>query len=627
VKQKSVAVLAACCICTVLAGIAALWAFRGNAPSEPAPAPPVPVAPVSKPVALTEVPDEVVRAPIVPPVPSDPEPDPPGLVISGIVVTAGEEPGAGAVVAAYTADTGAIRATAGEAGAFRIVGLREGAYRVSAVLDHYNEAVVEDVPAGTSDVRLVLQPLSAVEGRVVEATTGKPPAEFDVLYLQIPPGDGRHWQNIIRGETTPWQAQHSDDGRYRIEDVASGAVFAVGARAPGLEPAYVQVDALESGETGHAPDILLQPEARILGRVASADGSPVSGAEIYLGHEARGRTAARSDPDGRFTLGQLAAGQVQITASHRDYLPATVEAEAARGRDTEVEIVLGGGGLVEGYVTNGSEPLGGETVSAGRLVPPRIRKQAITDDSGHYTISGLPPGEVEVIVKVQAEPDTKPVRMQKQATVADGLTTVVDFDFGLASCAVEGYVTVGGQPRQHAEIKGFVTGEGGDSFFHAYSREDGFYTVENVAPGSAWLEITVLVDGREQRNNIPVEIPPQGRVRQDVDFGGTAVITGAVSGFADGEGGEVLALEGAVDVNAPDFDIMNMQRIQVASSPIESEGSFVLRNLDEGAYTIVAIVFNPNEGHEAGGLPPFTLVSQQIQLVAGQHAQVSLIIP
>ncbi|MCX5770616.1 MAG: carboxypeptidase-like regulatory domain-containing protein [Candidatus Hydrogenedentes bacterium] len=217
-----------------------------------------------------------------------------------------------------------------------VVGLRPGSYRVSAALEHYNEAVAEGIPAGASNVALVLQPLSAVEGNVLDGQAKKPLTRFSVLYLKAPPGDDRHWQNIIRGETTKWTPVNNEEGTYRIEDVLSDTEVAVAASTDGFEPAYAVVPPVKPGETAQAPDVSLLPEAKLLGRVVSEEHEPLSGADIYFGAEARGRNAARSNPDGRFTIGQLPPGPVTLTASHPDHLPATVQATLTRGKETEV---------------------------------------------------------------------------------------------------------------------------------------------------------------------------------------------------------------------------------------------------------------------------------------------------
>ncbi len=617
-------------IVVVLGGLYVIWMGAGfirqpAPPTTPAPAP-VP-APTTR-VSAIDQPDEVARGKMQAPAPAPVQPDPPGLVISGVVTTAAGAPGAGAIVAAYTPETAATRATAGDDGAFRVVGLRPGSYRMSAVLDHYNEAVVEDVNAPASNVSLVLEALSAVEGKVVDGEGKKPLVQFDVLYLKTAPGDDRHWQNIIRDETMKWVPVKNEEGKYRIEDAVSNAQFAVGARAEGFEPAYVVVPAVKPGETGQAEDLALLPEAKLLGSVVSEDRQPLSGADVYLGKEARGRTVARSNPDGKFTIGQLPPGPVTLTASHRDHLTATVEATLTRGKETEVEIMLGGGGLIQGTVLDGAMPLPNQTIMATHLQPPRVRKDGITDDSGNYTIEGLPPGEIEVIAKLKrlGEPEGAPIRLQKQAVIENGQTTVVDFQLADASSGIDGTVTTLGQPPAYALIKGYVAGESGDTFFDTVAAADGSFSIRNLPQGSAWLEVTIkLEDGHERRKNVPVQVPAGQVVRQDVQFDASATVFGSVGTMAPSEGGEVMAVMGPYTFNPAQVDIDELQRIEVASSQI-SEGQYKLTGLDPGTYTIIVVVFDPDETDGTGQMPTLRSTSQTVTVTGGQELRLDLVI-
>lgn len=588
------------------------------------------VRPRPGPVKITDIADEVARAPIAPPVvQADNLPEPAGLTISGVVTLADEKPAAGAVIAAYTPDTGAIQSVARDDGRFRVVGLSPGSYRLSAALEHHNEAVVEKVAAGSSNVRLVLEPLSAAEGKVVDGQTGQPLSTFDVVYLKTPPGDESHWQNILRGETTQWLPVNHPEGRYRIDDVVSQAKFAVAARAAGFEPAYAVVPPLKAAQTGQVTDLRLMPEARIHGVVVSSDRRPLADADVYLGTEPRGRRVARTGADGCFAINQLSAGSVTLTASHPDHLPGTTQVNVARGNDTHVEIVLGGGGFVQGTVMRGTTPLPGQKVAVTRLVPPRVRKETVTDDSGFYTIEGLPVGEAEVIAKVSIsdERDAVPIRLQRRILIEDGRPAVADFQFGDASSSIEGAVTAGGQPATIVSIQGFVTGDSGDSFFNASVTAEGVYSIRNLPPGSAWIEATILLnDGRERRKNIPIEIPLGQAIRQDIQFDGAALVYGTVGNLTENESGEVMAVMGSYTFDPAQIDIVDLEHATCATSPISPQGEYRLTDLDAGTYTIIVIAFDPDEADATGQAPTVRSASQTVTLAIGQQLQLDLVI-
>ncbi|MFO7976683.1 MAG: carboxypeptidase-like regulatory domain-containing protein [Candidatus Hydrogenedentota bacterium] len=571
---------------------------------------------------ISDVSDKDMSAPVIPT--EKPEateasqPDPPGLVIAGIVTTTTETPAAGARVAAYTADTGATRATADDDGRFRIVGLRPGAYRVSALLEHYNEAVLEGIQAGASDVSLVLEPLSAIEGRVLDGRVDQPLAKFNVVWLHPPPGDDTHWQNILRGETAQWMRINDPEGYYRIEDIRSDVKFAVAVSAEGFEPAYATVPPVQPGQTAHAPEIVLLPEAVLLGRVVCAQRQPIAGADIFLGTEARGRTLARSDPDGCFIIDRLSPGPITLTAAHSDYLSGTAEAMLSQGDETEVEIVLGSGGSIQGTVLDGTTPLSGQKIVALRLEPPRVRKESVTDEAGIYTIRGVDPGEIEVIAKLvpAARPDSRPVRLQKKVVVEKGRVTIVDFQLADAASAIEGLVTLRGKPVATAAIKGYVAGESGDVFFNASAAIDGTYFIDNLPAGDAWVQVVLtLEDGRERRKNVSVHIPVGQTVRLDTDFMASAGVYGTVDGLAPNERGEVMALMGPYDFNPAQIDIDELKQIEIARSPISPNGEYTLLGLEPGTYTIIAVAFDP---HEAGR-PALHTTTQNVTLEEGEE--------
>ena len=253
----------------------------------------------------------------------------------------------------------------------------------------------------------------------------------------------------------------------------------------------------------------------------------------------------------------------------------------------------------------------------------------MTDDTGTYMIEGLPPGDVEVIAKLvrPGERDAGPVRLQKQAVIENTQITVVDFQLADASSAIEGSITVAGEPPAVAMIQGYVAGESGDTFFNTGASSDGTYSIRNLPAGEAWLEVSVtLQDGHERRKNIPVKIPSGQVVRQDVQFDASAAVFGTVRTLAPNEGGEVMAVMGPYTFNLAQIDIDELQRIEVATSPISPEGAYRLTGLDPGTYTIIVVAFDPNETDATGQMPTIRSSSQNVTITAGQDLAVDLVI-
>ncbi len=110
------------------------------------------------------------------------------------------------------------------------------------------------------------------------------------------------------------------------------------------------------------------------------------------------------DPNGAFSLDQLAAGKYVLVASAPGRPPAksaSIELEAGR-TESGVRIVLGKGGTLTGVVTErgSGKPIANARVrldaltSTGATAVPA----AVTDESGHYELDGIPAGPFSVRV-------------------------------------------------------------------------------------------------------------------------------------------------------------------------------------------------------------------------------------
>lgn len=156
------------------------------------------------------------------------------------------------------------------------------------------------------------------------------------------------------------------DGRARIGPLVAGRyllrVRAAG-RAPYREP--VQVD----GEEVLQRDVVLLPEARVLGVVTGAGGEPVAGARIQIQLEPEGG-AAQTGPDGAFSIGELGAGAAAWVVRHGEYEQRTGKLELVAGEEVELAITLEPLPLLHGRVVDESGVgLGGWRVVATLDLP------------------------------------------------------------------------------------------------------------------------------------------------------------------------------------------------------------------------------------------------------------------
>jgi hypothetical protein len=524
-----------------------------------------------------------------------------------------------AIVSAYNIDMGNFDTRSDSAGDFLIDGLGPGQFRVSAKKEHFNEAVLEKIRAGTGRLFLVLQPLSSASGAVVDEA-GNALKQFAVVYLNTIPPEQKYWEETARAEKTAWVPFEDEKGRFRLEDITSNVSFAVGARADGYQPAFVRVEPVAPGAVAENVEIRLLVEARVEGRVVSPDGTPVSAAAVHMGDDVESSTpVAISASDGTYSVGGLGDEQITLTAVHPDYLPGYAPVSPARGRTVNADIIMGQGAVVDGTIYKGANPVPGQTITVSRILKPRYRREVSTDERGHYTVEGIPPGEVEVYLKSEDVPGGRTLRFQRTAVVEPGTTTTVDFNLPAAYCAIQGSVSINGQPAANARVKATVTSPAGDTVIGTRSLDDGSFIVENLPPGTAWLEVSSITETDvELSKTIQLTIKEGEHLYQDVSFDSSSSISGAVSNLKPGQGCEVIVFRGNVDVDLADATaLLELDPLRAGRAAVGPDGGFEFNNLEPGPYTVAAFVM-PNGDEDSGdALAGVRVTTQSVNLGTG----------
>jgi hypothetical protein len=278
---------------------------------------------------------------------------------------------------------------------------------------------------------------AAISGRVIDAHTQKPLASVTLTLFDLKNG-----RELITASDA--------SGLYRFDGIAAGAY-----RISAMHPGYVEywngtiyrtssttdgVIALGRDEHRERVDFALTRGGTVEGRITDERGAPINNAVIRLiltgGHTFAGTTtsAARTGADGRYTIGEIAAGEYIVVAQ----VEAASSAGASRIHDT---IYYGGvrraADATRLHVAAGERlreidvqitrsrvhSLSGRVVSSGAL-PPATQVTLIASPSGSAEKVGLRSDGTFVIDQARGGRYVLSARARTDAGLFAGLTPV-----------------------------------------------------------------------------------------------------------------------------------------------------------------------------------------------------------
>jgi hypothetical protein len=439
-------------------------------------------------------------------------------------------------------------------------------------------AIVPELPIRLLGPPLPATPASAAtfEGRVASAATGAGVPGAELTFSRS-------------GEATSVRA--AADGAFYFEPRLSGRWTLAAASAPGFLPfapewghSPVLLDAREGAHV-RGITILLAPAVEYQGRVSDPDGHPIADADVRIVGAAAGETALlplkerfTSDAQGEFRF--AAPERAVLEARHAGYDPgtATVDFPVRASRRLTITLVPSAGAArpelsIAGRVDdpNGS-PLDGALVVARIQGGDDPARQATTDLTGKFSVSGLAPGSYRLTA---TRPGFAPAL---QRGVRAGEADVVL------------------QMRMGGRLSGSVR-----------NRRTG----EPVAP----FTVAVRSRGRERRGPLRTlaVVDAGGRYEMDDLAPGPAVVVVAAPGHApSGEMEVIIPDPGAAPATA-DFDLTSGGRIKglvldartrqpVPGAEIEVEGEV---DFGPSALPVRALAIAGADGlFELGGVPP-----------------------
>lgn len=452
------------------------------------------------------------------------------LRITGRVVDSKGQPVDDVEVMTYGGDGPLRNAWTRRDGLFELTGLPAGTYKLKAqerVAKHGGIVRLEGIEAGTEGLEIVLPALGAVEGRVVDAGTGEPVAAFEIRHE-----DDRNRHHTDKG----FQSVQSPDGSFRLTSVEPGPVTVI-ARAAGYADSSAEGAVVAPGETARGVELRMRRGASVAGVVVNAEGQPVGNAAVVPGelprHEHPDKVAVtRTAADGTFQLADL-AGVETISAYHPDYAAGSAPVKLAQGRETNVRIVLTGGGVIEGAAYFDGKPWAGQEVrldagfSDGKWYFGGMG--AVTSDEGTFRFEKVRPGNAVLMMFVPLKGEVPGARSRLQVrgvAVPDGKPVRVEFHFNSAETVIEGTVTVAGKPWD-ASVQAFVNilqpvpdepdNRAASEQSTAKVQPDGTYRFEGVMPGPVKMQVWApWIEGGFQLPEF--EVGEGGAARQDIDL-------------------------------------------------------------------------------------------------------------
>ena len=431
------------------------------------------------------------------------------------------------------------------------------------------ETVVGVVAPPERPVEVELTRAATLAGRVVDGFgVGVPGAR---VHAEAEGSEGRGRLRPPRSR----MAAVEEDGSFVLEGVPTGAVRVIAGAEDFQDPEPLRLE-LAAGERREGIRIELARGGALAGRVTGPDGQPIADATVQAapGQRAMPGHQARTDAEGRYRIGGLPPGLVQVRAEHPDFVGPAREATIGAG-ETRLDLELRRGLEISGRVVDeAGAPVAGAEVMLTSDTWSGYRPPTRTGDDGAFRLRGVEPGTWRLMVTkddlAQLEPDTRyevadaplvgiEVRMTAGAAIAG---TVRGLD--LADVARLRLFAMS-EERKGMPRTGVVDFEGG-------------YRIEGVGPGR-WRVVAMLGEGEGMASGEAELAPGQPEARLDLDFAGDVTLTGRVT-----VGGEALAGAqiGVVGQEAPAY----------GSGRTGGDGRFEIGRLAPGLYELTVFAMD-----------------------------------
>ena len=521
----------------------------------------------------------------------------------------------GAFVSVEDAGQASFAATrSGPAGEFEVWG-PAGQVVIRASADGYaptKERLM--LPSGPIVVRLL--PESVIAGRVLDAESGEPIADA-IVHAGRSDGDGR-----VRADDERASTRSNAEGHYELSGLSAGA-FQITSQGPWGYGASEGAVVVEFAERREGIDILVHRGTVLaIEVVQTTTGEGCPGAMVRLTQEDIGHAIATiTDELGRAELSLPIAGEYRVSvecAGHRPVEPRkTIVVSGQRDERLGLRIEVEQGLVVRGRVIDeaSAKPIPDALVALMGARSNTPAATAIADDEGRFELTGLDAGNYAALASA---PGWFPLEAPTEIRLplADDITIALRPGGALigrvleadGSAALEARVLI----QRHAS-NGRFRGE-------TLVDDEGRFVFDPLPPGEYGVDVT----GATGQSLVDAELARAVHAKVEIALGERSELEFVVASRQGSIEGRVVAGDGEplasafVCAEASELPPGAATRRSCATRMTEIDGSFEVRGLQPGRYTLLARVRGGGEARQADVAP-----GDEVELVVAGTGQIS----
>ena len=509
----------------------------------------------------------------------------PGAISGSVRSAATGLPISGALVEANLASIVIGSAVTDSSGNYSIPGMAPGSYIVDAYAANYETGTAGAIVLSneTTAVDFSLQSSPGTISGTVTSAMGATPIAGAVI-------------QVIYDDAVIDSILTDSSGDYIITGLAPGSYTVTAAAASydtGVTGAIVSAN-----ETTIVDFSLDASPGAISGTVTSFVGStPIPGALIEVSLDNIIIFSTLTDSLGDYSISGVSPGSYIVHAYATNYQTGTTGALVASNTTTTVDFsLLASPGAISGTVTSAitGSPISGALieVSLGSIVV----DSAVTDNSGNYSISGVPPGSY--IVDAYA---TNYQTGTAGAIILSNETTTVDFSLQSNPGTLSGRVTssMGGSPIAGALIQL----SNGDAVIDSTLTDNfGNYTIIGIVPGS----YTVIATSPTYDTGVTGAI---------ISANETTTVNFSLQASPGSISGTVVSAIGSSPISGVLIEV-TLNNMLIFSTLTDTSGDYSISGISPGSYVVHAYATNYQTGSAGALIVSNTTTTVNFSLVA-----------